>query len=510
MDEPVYDARVYRALLEDVSLAVVVHGPDGKIVEANQAFADMLGYSRNEVRHLSAADVIHPAEMDQRDADAAMLIGGERRNLSTERRLIRKDGAPILARVHKTGLHHEGRTVVMVIIEDWTDQHAQWSELTYAAHHDGLTGVLNRSGLQRYLEGARRDPVVLLVTMIDVDGLKEINDVHGHAVGDQLLQAVAQSFTAIAAPGWAVARLSGDEFAIVAPIGDADDAVAMRRKIRGAIAEPLLLPDARTVVPTVSIGTAILPSGGTIEEALRQADAAMYRHKHHHRGTHPPPADAAVPSAVLSPCFATVLLSDRQRAELEAAQQRPEDPAPHRENLSWVHGCQLDHDHPGAHYALAVSISGSDYWLRWDEAGVTTIGVLPPCAAWDHSTVDRTRCRLFDGHAGGHRPGRPHLGGAAANVSTGQPGAPHAHPVHPVVPGRHGDTLQRGQRFADTAGATDAHARTQGSVPAGDDVFSSFAAAINRLAAVLEAAWLDEPGAGTGRHGRRPADDAGP
>jgi len=281
-----YDGQIYRDLLADSGLAVVVHGPDGAVVEANQAFADMLGYTLTEALVLTAAQVIHPEDKAQRDADAGRLLGGQLPNLATERRLIAKDGSTLWARVRKSVLHQGGQMVVMVITEDWTTQHEQVTRLEYAAHHDELTGLLNRRGLWARIEEAGQHPIPdKVLALIDVNGLKDINDRHGHAAGDLLLTGVARSLTALSRPGWVTARLSGDEFVLLAPTENVT-AAALARTVRTRVATLLPLPGAGTVVPSVAVGTAELPAGGVLACALREADTAMYadkRRSHHDR-----------------------------------------------------------------------------------------------------------------------------------------------------------------------------------------------------------------------------------
>jgi len=280
-----YDGQIYRELLDDSGLAVVVHGPDGAVVEANQAFADMLGYTLTEALALTAAQVIHPEDKAQRDADAGRLLGGQLPNLATERRLIAKDGSTIWARVRKSVRHQDGQMVVIVIIEDWTTQHEQVTRLEYAADHDELTGLLNRRGLWARIEVAGQPIHEKVLALIDVNGLKDINDRHGHAAGDLLLAGVARSLTALSRPGWVTARLAGDEFVLLAPAKNVT-AAALARTVRTKVATLLFLPDAGTVVPSVAVGTAELPAGGVLAHALREADTAMYadkRRSHHDR-----------------------------------------------------------------------------------------------------------------------------------------------------------------------------------------------------------------------------------
>jgi len=182
--------------------------------------------------------------------------------------------------------HQDGQTVVMVIIEDWTTQHEQVARLEYAADHDELTGLLNRRGLWARIEVAGQHPIPeKVLALIDVNGLKDINDRHGHAAGDLLLAGVARSLTALSQPGWITARLAGDEFVLLAPTKNVT-AAALARTVRTKVATLLFLPDAGTVVPSVAVGTAELPAGGVLAHALWEADTAMYadkRRSHHNR-----------------------------------------------------------------------------------------------------------------------------------------------------------------------------------------------------------------------------------
>lgn len=277
-----YDAEVYRSLLADTSLAVVVHGTDGMVVEANQAFADMLGYSLPEALQLSAGQVIHPEDREQRDADAMSLLDGTTKNLSTERRLLHKDGSIVWARVRKSAIQHDGQPVVMVIIEDWSSARAERQALKLAASHDHLTGLLNRAGVEQALVAAPATVARVLV-MIDVDNLKTVNDSFGHAIGDVLLQSVATALSSALPADSIVGRLAGDEFvAICGTPGIAVDAMLAKR-ILGFVAVEVTTPSGDRFVPSVSLGTALLPPEGSLKDALRAADLAMYDDKKRRR-----------------------------------------------------------------------------------------------------------------------------------------------------------------------------------------------------------------------------------
>ena len=150
------------------------------------------------------------------------------------------------------------------------------------ALHDPLTGLPNRALLLERLEHARlRGRPALKVAAVlfaDLDQFKSVNDVHGHAVGDQLLVAVAQRLTAVLRPGDTLARMSGDEFVIFCEGLDSCarvDAIAAR--LGAAVAAPFVLSGVQVDV-TASIGIAFW-TGQSSEQLLSDADTAMYQAK---------------------------------------------------------------------------------------------------------------------------------------------------------------------------------------------------------------------------------------
>ncbi|MEO6881466.1 MAG: diguanylate cyclase [Mycobacteriaceae bacterium] len=268
------------SLLADSALPVVIYDLDGAVIEANQAFADLVGHALAEVNQLQAAQILHPHDRASSEADTADLIAGRRKTIVAERRGVTKDGATVWARVHKTVVDRGGQPAVAAIIADVTHHRARVAELEHAAHHDELTGVLNRRGLLAHLSalGPTRGP--LLVVMVDVNGLKAVNDTLGHRAGDLLLQAVATSLRTLD-PELVVARLAGDEFVLLTrshPVAELDD------MIRAAVAVPTTLGADVTVVPSIAVGSAVLPAGEPLAAALHAADLAMYEDKRVHNG----------------------------------------------------------------------------------------------------------------------------------------------------------------------------------------------------------------------------------
>ncbi len=154
----------------------------------------------------------------------------------------------------------------------------------HAALHDGLTGLPNRTLMLERLDHsvlrARRSGLTSAVLFMDLDYFKAVNDTYGHAVGDDLLVAVARRLGAALRPGDTLARLSGDEFVVLCedlPSGAAARGIVDR--VNAALADPFVVSGIELGV-TASIGIALTAHGShTADEALRSADRAMYRAK---------------------------------------------------------------------------------------------------------------------------------------------------------------------------------------------------------------------------------------
>jgi diguanylate cyclase (GGDEF)-like protein len=159
------------------------------------------------------------------------------------------------------------------------------AELARLAQTDVLTGLPNRRHFETVFAQAwgtsRRTGAPLALILIDADHFKRYNDRYGHAVGDAVLRGLADSLSAsVRRPGDLVARVGGEEFAVLLPRTDHDGAMRVSETIHRAIAGfamPSVGIDPGTV--TVSLGLAVDSGGGTAEDLYRRADAALYEAK---------------------------------------------------------------------------------------------------------------------------------------------------------------------------------------------------------------------------------------
>jgi diguanylate cyclase (GGDEF)-like protein/PAS domain S-box-containing protein len=172
----------------------------------------------------------------------------------------------------------------MVVAQDITDRKTREHRLKQWASRDGLTGVWNRDRLleelDRFLaERRRRDDRSGSLLYVDLDGFKAVNDLEGHAAGDEVLRAVAQAIEGRVRYSDTVARIGGDEFAVLLPGTTAVQAQRVAEKIEAAVAA--VWTNARG---GASVGVIELSRGaGSAADALAQADRAMYEVKRSRR-----------------------------------------------------------------------------------------------------------------------------------------------------------------------------------------------------------------------------------
>jgi diguanylate cyclase (GGDEF)-like protein len=156
-------------------------------------------------------------------------------------------------------------------------------ELTYLALHDNLTKLPNRmlltDRLDRALHGADRNNGRFAVMFMDLDGFKTVNDAYGHHIGDLLLVEVARRIESSVRQEDTIARVGGDEFVLLARVGEPADAATLADKVLTVIREPFQVAG-RTLRVSTSIGVAMYPGDGIDQhDLLTNADAAMYHAK---------------------------------------------------------------------------------------------------------------------------------------------------------------------------------------------------------------------------------------
>jgi diguanylate cyclase (GGDEF)-like protein/PAS domain S-box-containing protein len=266
--------------------AIVVSDPQGRVISANQSFARITGYTGTEIlgRTLSLLKSgRHDAGFYRTLWQSVQERGfwqGEIWNRVRHGEVRRHELSITAVRnLAMEVIHYVG------MIQDINDRHQDQERVRHRALHDPLTGLANRALLLELSEQAmalaerHRHGVALL--FLDLDGFKPINDQHGHAVGDRVLQAVARLVVAAIRASDTLARLGGDEFVVLVPrlIGSEEELDVLARRVREAVAA-VAEEISEAAGLSVSIGIACTPQHGeSVEQLMAAADAAMYRAK---------------------------------------------------------------------------------------------------------------------------------------------------------------------------------------------------------------------------------------
>src|SRR4030088_2530762 len=276
-------------VVDNIPVALIVERvSDGRYVLANRSAETVLNRRREDATGLTAVDIFNPKEAKlivSRD-EAAIKKRGV---LSEEHPISTKDGLRLFLTRRATGLEEGGGPQYLIKThEDVTDRRQTESRMAHMAYHDGLTDLPNRAAflqaLAQMIEACQGTDEEFAGLSVDLHGLKEINDVFGHAMGDKLLIEVASRLQD-SARGGVVARLSGDDFGLII---DGKQPTA-GKALAEQLAEVLSLEfpiDGKSVRTGVTTGISVFPhNGADAASLLANAGAALFRAKAKSRGS---------------------------------------------------------------------------------------------------------------------------------------------------------------------------------------------------------------------------------
>lgn len=278
----------YRLLFEQNAAGVCLSTILGRIIDCNATFAEMLGYSPDELTNRNLGELFErrgaSEEILRRLADSPTLRG-------VEVELRRRDGERVWALENLSVLGQDEHALVHMTAVDISDRKRAEEQIEFHAYHDVLTQLPNRRLLADRLElsmlAAKRGGRYVAVLFIDLDRFKNLNDTLGHSVGDALLRETAERLRAVVRKSDTVARFGGDEFTVMLPdLYQPEDAAQVAQKILETIVRPISIAGT-TVELSASIGIAVFPTDGEdFDTLLRNADNAMYRAKESGRNTY--------------------------------------------------------------------------------------------------------------------------------------------------------------------------------------------------------------------------------
>jgi diguanylate cyclase (GGDEF)-like protein/PAS domain S-box-containing protein len=280
----------FRSAFADAPVGVALVSMDGEILRTNRAFGALLGRGPEDLVGTNLREITHPDDAELGLAERRLIAAGISEGYQLEKRFLHTEGREVWVQIHASCVRDSGGRPLYLIghVQDVTEQRQMRNRLAHAAIHDPLTGLPNRvlflDRLSMALTRAQRQRRQVAVAFLDLDHFKLVNDGLGHAVGDELLRAVADRLTTTVRPEDTVARFGGDEFTILCEgLSHQDEALAVARRVLDALQRPFEL-DGSPAYVSASVGVAITDGSAAAGSVLRDSDTAMYLAKEAGRG----------------------------------------------------------------------------------------------------------------------------------------------------------------------------------------------------------------------------------
>ena len=248
-----------------------------QIVAANTSICRQTGIGANEVGDLMLSSFI-------RDADAIEQLLSDR-DVQIETQIHARDGTTVEVEMGARTIHYAGAPRRLLEIRDIGERKQTQERVSFLAHHDVLTGLPNRDVLQARLAQCIEEGRPCAIIWVDLDRFKQMNDAHGHAMGDRILRTVAEKLKFELPAGTVIARFGGDEFVVLYEnLQDALEARLVGQQLRRLLNRSIDLGE-RTTTVGASVGVAVYPHDATTaDDLLKNADLALHFAKAGGRG----------------------------------------------------------------------------------------------------------------------------------------------------------------------------------------------------------------------------------
>jgi diguanylate cyclase (GGDEF)-like protein/PAS domain S-box-containing protein len=278
----------WRDIVQNLSDVVMVIDRQGEVQYCSPSIRGALGHWPRELHTINGIGTqVHPDDLGMVLARISPVLAGEQRSGKVEARVQRADGSYAWFEITAVGQLSEAALQGAVLtLHDVTERHELTDRLAHQAYHDALTGLPNRAMLmQRIDDELRAGTGEFALMLIDLDDFKVINDSHGHAAGDQVLEAIGERLRDTVRDGDVIGRLGGDEFAVLLH-GSADAVSRGAQRIAEQIAKPVVIAG-RTFLVSSSTGVVWIDEPAADETSstlFSHADIALYDAKVRDKG----------------------------------------------------------------------------------------------------------------------------------------------------------------------------------------------------------------------------------
>jgi diguanylate cyclase (GGDEF)-like protein len=274
------EARRLHALLDVLDEGVAVC-TGMQAIAVNSSLCRLIGVEHEDAPHLMISSFIGDADVIER------LLGEGNLRLDTE--VTSRAGATVAVEIAARTIAYGEGSARLLEFRDVGERRDTQQRVSFLAHHDPLTSLPNRelmrARLAEAVERATAAGMRCAVLWIDLDHFKDINDIHGHVVGDQILRIVAEKLKFEMPADTLISRLGGDEFVVLCQdIRDAEEARLIGQQLRRLLNRPIEVGE-KSLTAGASIGVAVFPDdANNAEDLLKNADLALYHAKAEGRG----------------------------------------------------------------------------------------------------------------------------------------------------------------------------------------------------------------------------------
>ena len=274
----------FESAFTNAPIGIALIDMQGNWLQVNDSLCRILGHTREELKATTLHAITHPDDVTRDELSLSDLLGGRIPSYQVEKRYRHAFGHHrwVLLTVSLVRDQHGEPLYFMSQVQDISERKELATRQEYLIDHDFLTGLFNRRRFQeelaREVERMSRYGAEGAVLMIDLDNFKEVNDTFGHKAGDDLLRGVAGALRHRMRHTDVLARVGGDEFAMLLPETDAEQARLVGDGVVKTLGRQVAVLGEQTIHVTASVGVALF-DGLRAAEVLEYADLAMYEAK---------------------------------------------------------------------------------------------------------------------------------------------------------------------------------------------------------------------------------------